>query len=66
MTQHCLTPKQIEVLRYLSQGLQNKQIAKAMGLSTATVKIHLNGIYTRLNVSNRIQAVLWAQSSDLI
>lgn len=66
MTQHCLTPKQIEVLRYLSQGLQNKQIAKAMGLSTATVKIHLNGIYMRLNVSNRIQAVLWAQSSDLI
>ena len=66
MTQHCLTPKQIEVLRYLSQGLQNKQIAKAMGLSTATVKIHLNGIYMRLNVSNRIQAVLRAQSSDLI
>ena len=46
--------------------MQNKQIAKAMGLSTATVKIHLNGIYMRLNVSNRIQAVLWAQSSDLI
>ena len=66
MTQHCLTPKQIEVLRYLSQGLQNKQIAKAMGLSTATVKIHLNGIYMRLNVSNRIQAGLRAQSSDLI
>ncbi len=66
MAQRCLTPKQIEVLRYLSQGLQNKQIAKAMGLSTATVKIHLNGIYMRLNVSNRIQAVLWAQSSDLI
>ena len=66
MTQHCLTSKQIEVLRYLSQGLQNKQIAKAMGLSTATVKIHLNGIYMRLNVSNRIQAVLRAQSSDLI
>lgn len=66
MSQRCLTPKQIEVLRYLSQGMQNKQIAKAMGLSTATVKIHLNGIYMRLNVSNRIQAVLWAQSSDLI
>ncbi len=66
MAQRYLTPKQIEVLRYLSQGMQNKQIAKAMGLSTATVKIHLNGIYMRLNVSNRIQAVLWAQSSDLI
>ncbi|MBQ8346190.1 MAG: response regulator transcription factor [Alphaproteobacteria bacterium] len=61
-----LTPRQIEVLRYLALGLQNKQIAYEMGISIATVKLHLNGIYTRLRVNNRVQALLRAREEHII
>lgn len=58
MTHH-LTPKQIEVMRCLAQGMPNKLIAYKMGIRTSTVKVHLNRIYTRLNITNRLQALLW-------
>ena len=61
-----LTPRQIEVLRYLALGLQNKQIAYEMGISIATVKRHLNGIYPRLRVNNRVQALLRAREEHII
>ncbi len=46
--------------------MQNKQIASEMGVSLSTVKIHLNRIYMRLNVSNRLQALLWMNDNDLV
>ncbi len=61
-----LTPRQIEVLKYLALGLQNKQIAYEMGISISTVKLHLNGIYTRLRVNNRVQALLCAREHNII
>ncbi len=61
-----LTPRQVEVLRYLALGLQNKQIAYEMGISISTVKLHLNGIYTRLRVNNRVQALLRAREEHII
>ena len=61
-----LTPRQIEVLKHLALGLQNKQIAYEMGLSISTVKLHLNGIYTRLRVNNRVQALLRAHEQHII
>lgn len=61
-----ITPKQKEVLFYLAQGFQNKQIAFKMGLSPSTVKLHLAGLYLRLNVNTRIAAVLSAQKLGLL
>lgn len=61
-----LTPRQVEVLRYLALGLQNKQIAYEMGISISTVKLHLNGIYTRLRVNNRVQALLRTREEHII
>lgn len=61
-----LTPKQKEVLSYLAAGYQNKEIAFHMGLSLSTVKIHLIGLYTRLNVKTRIEAVVKARKLNLI
>ncbi len=46
--------------------MQNKQIASEMGVSLSTVKIHLNRIYMRLHVSNRLQALLWMNDNDLV
>jgi len=55
-----LTPQQFKVLMMMSQGLLNKQIAYELGVSEATIKAHVTAIMSKLNVSNRTQAVLAA------
>jgi DNA-binding NarL/FixJ family response regulator len=52
-----LTEREAEVLRWLAQGLANKQIAAQLGISEHTVKFHVSSIYTKLNATNRTQAV---------
>ncbi|GAB5350452.1 response regulator transcription factor [Qipengyuania sp. 483] len=55
-----LTPAQRLILRQLSEGLLNKQIAYALSISEATVKAHITAIFRKLGVVNRTQAVLLA------
>ena len=57
-----LTERQIEVLQLLSQGKPNKLIGRSLGISEGTVKIHLAAIFRALNVRNRTEAVVAAQS----
>ncbi len=52
-----LTGREVEILGMLSRGLANKQIAVQLGISEHTVKFHVSSIYTKLNVSNRTEAV---------
>ena len=52
-----LTERESEVLGLLSRGLANKQIAVELGISEHTVKFHVSSIYTKLNVTNRTEAV---------
>lgn len=52
-----LTERETEVLGLLSKGLANKQIAVSLGISEHTVKFHVSSIYTKLNVTNRTEAV---------
>jgi DNA-binding NarL/FixJ family response regulator len=52
-----LTEREVEILGMLSRGLANKQIAGELGISEHTVKFHVSSIYTKLNVSNRTEAV---------
>ena len=52
-----LTPKQMTILRYLREGLLNKQIAYELGLTEATVKHHISLILKKLNCYRRTQAV---------
>lgn len=52
-----LTDRELEVLGLLAKGLANKQIAVALGISEHTVKFHVSSIYTKLNVTNRTEAV---------
>ena len=61
-----LTFRQKEVLGYLTKGLLNKQIAHAMGLSVSTIKLHISGIFIRLNVTTRTAAVFKARELGLI
>ena len=60
-----LTPAQTRILRYVSQGLLNKQVAYEMNISEATVKAHITAIFRRLGVTNRTQAVLVARQLDV-
>lgn len=55
-----LTPQQMRVLMMLSEGLLNKQIAYALGVSEATVKAHVSAILQKLGVDSRTQAVIAA------
>jgi DNA-binding NarL/FixJ family response regulator len=55
-----LTPRQVDVLRMLVDGRSNKAIARALDLAPSTVKTHLEGIFQRLNVGSRTQAVVAA------
>ena len=53
-----LTPQQFRVLRYLADGMLNKQIADKLDVSEGTVRAHVTGILRKLGVSTRTQAVL--------
>ena len=55
-----LTEREIEVLHSLTQGINYKQISKLLFISESTVKTHINNIFTKLNVNDRTQAVLYA------
>jgi len=57
-----LTGRQSEVLAQLARGLPNKLIARELGLSESTVKVHLLAIYRVLSVRNRTEAVVAAQA----
>jgi DNA-binding NarL/FixJ family response regulator len=54
---HDLTPREREVLCYISQGLEAKSIAKVMGISVHTCRGYIKSIYATLHVSSRIGAV---------
>lgn len=60
-----LTERQRDVLRLLAQGLPNKVIARDLGLTEGTVKVHLLAIFRALGARNRTDAVLIAQRRGL-
>ena len=55
-----LSERQRDVLRLLNEGQSNKRIGRALDLTEATVKTHLQGVYRKLAVENRTQAVMAA------
>ena len=61
-----LTPRELEVLQLLAEGLANKGIAHQLGISDHTVKFHVNAIMTKLNAQSRTDAVVRATRLGLI
>ncbi|HEX6654196.1 MAG TPA: response regulator transcription factor [Thermoleophilaceae bacterium] len=61
-----MTDRELEVLRLLADGLDNRQIAEALFLSPTTVKRHVGSIVAKLGVSNRVQAAILAVKAGLI
>lgn len=60
-----LTDRELEVLRLLVIGKSNAEIGAALSISERTVKFHINNIFTKLGVSDRIQAVIHALKRGL-
>jgi DNA-binding CsgD family transcriptional regulator len=61
-----LTPRELDVLALLCEGLPNKLISRRLNISAATVKCHISRILDELGVSSRLQAVVVAARSGLI
>ena len=59
-TKEGLTLREHEVLECLTKGVTNKEIAQTLFISEKTVKTHLNNIFRKLNVTGRLQAILYA------
>lgn len=60
-SQHCrLSERESDIIRCLVHGKTNKLIARHLGITESTVKVHLKTILRKLRVSNRTQAALWA------
>jgi DNA-binding CsgD family transcriptional regulator len=61
-----LTPRQLDVLRRLSDGQSTESIANALGVSKETVRNHVRGLLGRLGVHSRLEAVLRAHELELV
>ncbi|MGD8752796.1 MAG: response regulator transcription factor [Anaerolineales bacterium] len=55
-----LTAREVEVLKYIAQGLNNQEIAEALVISVATVYTHVSNILSKLHLASRTQAALYA------
>src|SRR5690606_1907014 len=55
-----LSPREQEIVGYIAQGASNKEIARELGVAESTVKIHVQHILRKLNLSSRVQVAVYA------
>ena len=60
-----LTPREFEILRHLSEGQSNKEIARDLGITDGTVKLHVRSILRKLEVRSRVEAAVIAVEERL-
>lgn len=54
-----LTERENEILECLAEGMNNKNIARKLGISDTTVKVHIKNILRKLNLTSRLEAAVW-------
>ena len=60
------TPREVEALQHIADGCDSKTAARKMGISKRTVDFHLANFYTKLDASNRVQAINIARAKGYI
>lgn len=60
-----LTPRELEILEWLVKGDSNKEIARGLDISESTVKVHVQNILKKFNVSSRVEAAVYAVRNEL-
>lgn len=60
-----LTPRELQMLERLCDGLSNKEIARALDIQEPTVKLHMKTLFRKIGVSNRTQAAMLAKEENL-
>jgi DNA-binding NarL/FixJ family response regulator len=61
-----LTPRETEVVRHVALGLRNAEVAARLAISEATVKTHLNNVFQKLNMRDRLELVRYAIRTGLV
>ena len=61
-----LTKREIEIVRLLARGLRNKEIARHVGITEGTVKMHLHNIYRKLQVESRTELLAYAHENGIV
>lgn len=61
-----LSGRELEVVRCVSMGLRNKEVADKLGVSEATIKNHLTSVYSKLGVSDRLELILYAIHNKMV
>ncbi len=56
-TRKLLTPRELEILACLGEGMSNKEVARKLGISAHTVKFHLEAVFAKLDATSRAEAV---------
>jgi ATP/maltotriose-dependent transcriptional regulator MalT len=65
-TSASISPREQEVLRLISAGYSNREMANELSISESTVKTHVANIYYKLNVNSRIHAITCAKKLKLV
>src|SRR3546814_6994009 len=63
--QRNLTDRERQILQCLLNGYSNKLIARALGITEGTVKVHLKSLMKKIDANNRTQAALWARNHGI-
>ena len=63
---HELTPREIEIIKLVAYGLNNKDIAKTLKISDATVRHHLSSVYSKLHIDDRLNLAIFAYQTDIV
>lgn len=61
-----LTPRELQILRMVAEGMRNKEIAQELEISEGTVKIHLHNIYEKVDLDSRVELALYARSKGFV